>query len=113
MRNWPSCDNRMWVRELVLRAALTKPKEVITWARCVDHILCYNEMLVQIVAQDGQAIQYVPEKERTSQLMMLAMKTFPDAVKHAPSDMRAKIERMGDKFGQLVALLNNDASQAK
>lgn len=115
MRDWPRCDSRDWVRELVLRAALTKPKEVITWAPCVNHIFCYDEMLVQIVAQDGQAIQYIPEEKRTSQLVVLAMKTFSDAVKHAPGDMRAKIERMGDKFGQLVELLNtkHDASQAK
>lgn len=88
-----------WVCRIVLTAAATYP-QVIKHAGLFD-----NEMLVQIVRRNGRAIQYIPEEQRTSQLVMLAMHTFPDAVRHAPANMRAKIESLADKFSQSAELV--------
>jgi len=104
--SWYKC-----VYDHVLRAAQTYP-QAIKYAGIFAES---NKMMAHIVVQNGQAIQYIPVEQRTSQLVVLAMTTFPGAVKYAPEDMRAQIERMGDKFGRLAELFASmhNASQAK
>ena len=89
-----------WVCRLVLTAAPT-------YWQVIRHADLFHDkaMLVQIVRRNGRAIQYIPEEQRTSQLVMLAMHTFPDAVRHAPDNMRAKIASLADTFSRSAELV--------
>ncbi len=59
----------------------------------------------QCVAINARAIQYLPMAFRTCELVMLATKTFPNAVKHAADDLRTKFEKLGNNIDQHVELL--------
>ena len=74
-----------------------------------------KKMARRFVEQNSQAIQYLPVEYRSFELVMLAMKTFPEAVKHAPDNLRAKIDKLGDKFGHYAELFDSicDAAHHK
>jgi hypothetical protein len=91
--------------DYVVRLALMVMKTYPQAAKYASMFRYPRQVAQKFVQVNGQAIQYLPKNCRTCKTVVLAAKTFPDAVKHAPDDLRAKLEKLGDKIGQHVELL--------
>ena len=92
------------VRQIIVMATKTYPQA----AKYVTVFEMGRQSVAkQCVAINAQAIQYLPMAFRTCELVMLATKTFPNAVTHAPDDLRTKFEKLGNKIDQHGELLDS------